>query len=50
MYAVVYFLISSTVQHRHFGKEERKEHSELCTVAGCSNEMKATITPRFTEN
>jgi len=50
MNAVVYSLISYTVEHHHFGKEVRKEHSELYTVAGCSDELKATITPRLTEN
>jgi hypothetical protein len=49
MNAVVYPLISYTVEHHNFGKEVRKEHSELYTVAGCSDELKANITPLLTE-
>jgi hypothetical protein len=50
MIAVVYSLISYTVEHHNFGKGVRKEHSELYTVAGCSHELKANIRPRLTEN
>jgi hypothetical protein len=38
-----YSLISRTSEQHHFGKEvKKKEHSELYTVAGCSDELKAT--------
>jgi len=50
MNATVYSLISCTAEHNHFSKKVRKEHSELNTVGGCSDELKATITPRLTEN
>jgi hypothetical protein len=51
MYAVFDSLVYYAVQHHHLGKEVRREHSELYTVAGCSDELKAIITPRQnTEN
>jgi hypothetical protein len=50
MNSVVYSLISYTVEHHHLGKEVKKKHYELYTVVGCSEELKATNTPRLTEN